>query len=382
MGISGNLKTMQLAELLQWLEQGSKTGTLLVDDHRVQKRIFFQGGRIISSASTDPKEYLGHFLVSHGFIDEHQLAEAVKRQERDRSMLGKILVDMEALTHEQLDYMLRMKAEEAIYSLFGWKEADFRFLDNELPPYEMVPISLDVTGLVLEAMRRQDEWQRIQVAIPSMQCVAVRVVDDLAEDPKLDEGHRHILQALDDHRTIEEISLETHASEYYVCEAIYPQITKKRVKIVKPRGGAAAAAKASSESAIDLDHVSGSVLLERGMKHLRAGEHEAALRYLQAARSLDPDNPMVRKTADDGERTIRDQLKREGIVPEAIPVLVVPVHELGRVRVSPKAGFLLSRIDGRYDIAAILKISPMQPLEALLVVRELLGAGVVQLRRK
>ena len=38
MGISGNLKTMVLAELLQWLSQGQKTGTLVIFDGRTPHR--------------------------------------------------------------------------------------------------------------------------------------------------------------------------------------------------------------------------------------------------------------------------------------------------------------------------------------------------------
>lgn len=380
MGISGNIKTMELAELLQWLAQGQKTGTLVVDDGQVEKRIFFRDGRIVSSASTDPKEHLGHFLVSHGFIDEQQLAESVRRQEAQRSLLGKILVDMGALTHDDLDHMLRLKAQEGIFSLFTWPEGDFRFLDDELPAYEMVPISLDVTGIVLEAMRRQDEWKRIEKLIPSAQAIPVRVVDDVADDPELDEGQRHVLGTIDDQRTIEQIALETHASEYYVFEAIYPLVRQKKVKIVRPRATKPpAGAPAPSGGGAPL---SGEALLQRGNQLLRTGDHETALRYLRAARSLEPDSKEIQQAAEQAEKSIRDQLKSEGIVPEAIPVLVVPMHELSRVRVSSKAGFLLSRVNGSYDIASILKISPMQPLEALLVVRELLQAGVVQLRRR
>ena len=52
----------------------------------------------------------------------------------------------------------------------------------------------------------------------------MRVVDDLVgADSEMDEGLKYILLAIDDQRTIEEIALETHASEYYVCEAIYPR---------------------------------------------------------------------------------------------------------------------------------------------------------------
>lgn len=377
MGIAGNLKTMELAELLQWLSQGQKTGTLVLDDTRVEKRIFFRGGKIVSAASTDPKEYLGHFLVGHGFIDEKQLADAVGRQESQKSLLGQVLVEMGLISPEQLDQMLRLKAEEGIFDLFGWKEAEFRFLDDELPAYKMVPISLDVTGIVLEGCRRQDEMSRIRLRIPSPLCVPVSVIADLAATAEVEEeSQRHVLAAVDDQRTVEEIALETHASEYYVCEALYPQVMARKVKIVRPRALPDPAA-----TPLEGGQVSGKSLLRRGEKHLAAKELEPALRYLRAARSLDPDNQTIQLAAEQAERGIRQLLQSEGVVPEAVPELARKLDDVLQLRVSAKAGFLLSRIDGKLDVAAILKISPISQLEGLLVFRELQQGGLIRLRR-
>ena len=383
MGIAGNLKTMELAELLQWLSQGTKTGTLVVDNGTVEKKVFFSKGKIISSAASDPREHLGHFLVSHGYITEAQLSEAVRRQESQKTMLGKVLVDMGLIGEEDLDGMLRLKAEEGIYSLFDWPEGEFRFHDDELPAYPMVPISLDVTGLVLEAMRRQDEWSRFREVMPSTQAVPVRVVDDLVGDgADLDEGQKHILLAVDDHRSIEEISLETHASEYYVCEALYPQVKARKVKIVQPRGHAAPVTPPPVVASGETPATTGKSLLERGRKHLAARQYEPALRNLRAARSLDPDDPTIARAVEEGEATIRALLQAEGVVLDAVPKLAVRPDEISRMKVSPKAGFLLSRVDGNYDIASILKISPLTQLEALLVFRELMQAGLLKLERK
>jgi hypothetical protein len=50
MGIAGNLDTLELAELLQWLAQSRKTGTLMVDSGQVEKKIHFQDGIILLTA--------------------------------------------------------------------------------------------------------------------------------------------------------------------------------------------------------------------------------------------------------------------------------------------------------------------------------------------
>ena len=44
---------MQLSELLQWLSLGMKTGTLLIEGHGVEKRIYFSNGRIAVDATPD-----------------------------------------------------------------------------------------------------------------------------------------------------------------------------------------------------------------------------------------------------------------------------------------------------------------------------------------
>ena len=78
MAIEGNLETMSLAELLQWLANGRQTGTLIVDNGSVEKKIYLREGRVLSSSSSDPRGFLGHFLVSKGVISEEDADPAVR----------------------------------------------------------------------------------------------------------------------------------------------------------------------------------------------------------------------------------------------------------------------------------------------------------------
>ncbi|HVS02235.1 MAG TPA: DUF4388 domain-containing protein [Thermoanaerobaculia bacterium] len=375
MSIHGNLATMELAELLQWVSQGRKTGTLVVADERVAKRIFFRGGKVIAAASTDPREHLGHFLVRHGMVDEEQLAAAVRRQERENKLLGVLLVDSGVLTAEELDAILRLRVEENIFQLFEWSQGNFRFLEGELPQQEMAPIALEVTGLVLEASRRQDEWQRIRTAIPSLDAVPVLVGDQPLADPSLEEPERRLLAAVDDDRTVAEIAAATRSSDFAVCEALYPQVRKKRIKMIRVRRADASAGEADAAP-------SAQALLDKGRQLLKLRHYSSGLRHLHAARSLDPQSAVIRQEVERAEAAIRRMLQDDGIVPTAVPRLTRPLEELAQLAVAPHAGFILSRIDGRYDVGSILKISPLPQLESLLAFWELLHAGHVSLGRR
>jgi TonB family protein len=157
MSITGNLRTLELSELLQWLAQGKKTGTLVVEQQDLEKRIYFQDGRIISSSSNDPEEHLGTFLIERGYIDEPTLEHAMKLQEATHILLGKVLVTLDSISEDDLEKILRLKTEESVYELFTWDEGDFRFVKDEMPDAAMVPVSLEVTNIVMEGMRRIDE---------------------------------------------------------------------------------------------------------------------------------------------------------------------------------------------------------------------------------
>src|SRR5436305_9306502 len=238
MGIVGNLRTMQLEELLQWLSQSKKSGTLEIVHGRTEKKIFFKDGLILSSASNKPEEYLGHFLVSHGLINEAQLNRAVELQEKSRTLLGMILVKNGAIAERDLTRMLRLKAEESIYDIFSWAEGDFRFLDDVLPESAMVPMRMDVTGIVMEGVQRVDEWRRIRQVIPDERLIPVGTVD-LSTLPGLGPGDRRIMDHVDDQRTIEEIRDLTHSTEFQVSKLLFDQHQAGRVELVKLRGAAA-----------------------------------------------------------------------------------------------------------------------------------------------
>jgi hypothetical protein len=378
MGITGNLKTMELAELLQWLASAQKTGTLAVDDGSIQKQIVFRAGRIISTASSDPREHLGAILISHGFITDAELAEAIARQQREKTLIGKVLVDMQAIAERDLYRMLRLKAEESLYDAFTWPEGDFRFHDGQLPPPEtLIPLALDVAAVVLEGMQRIDEWRRIRQIIPTDDCVPV-VVGEFDES-EMAEWDGQVLSHVDDDRSIAEICRLVHASEFYVCKILLRQLQAGRLKIVRARGGT----RAEPETAPVVPlAISAELLLEEARQRLAKGELDQALRHARAARALDPDSRATTSAATQVEDAVKQDVDRAAMRPTDVPKLARPFEELSKLRLSPQEGYVLSRIDGRQDLRSLLRLGPMSPLDMQLLLRKLVDAGHVRLDAK
>lgn len=365
---------MQLAELLQWLSIGQKTGTLLIDGHGIEKRIYFQNGRINSSSSSDQREYLGHFLVSHGYITEEELKMAMEVQEESSILLGRILVMINAISETDLLRLMHKKAEESVYDIFLWEEGNFEFVDGELPDLKMVPLSLDVTGIILEGLRRYDEWKLIRMRVPDNDAVPT-IVKPLSLET-LSDREKLIMPYIDGHRSIEAIALQTHNAEFSVARLVFEGLrsgTMALAEIVEQR---AVAAGGGSSTGDEVDH-----FLQRGKASLK-DDPQAAYRMFKVASDLDPADGRATEAMRDAEREIQASLRRDGVTGERIPELAVSMAQLTKRSFSSHEGFVLSRINGQWNVKSIMKISPMKELEVFMIFQHFLKSGVIRWAQK
>lgn len=389
MGLAGSFKTMTPGDLLQWLAMAQKTGTLRFFNPSVQKRIFFRDGRIISSASTDPREYLGQFLMSYGYLTEEELKKAMEEQRRSKVLLGKILVGIGVIQEPDLIGLMRLKVEEELYDVFLWgPNGEFEFIDDELPQYEMVPLATDITGIIMEGHRRLDEWRRIREGVSDR--TVIPVVEKAIDTTDLPEPQKVIIQAINGHRSIEDLMLETRASEFHVSKTVYDFLQSGNIRLVTSPpvaattilAGAGTGEKEQAPFSADifdetLDEVTS--LLVRAQTALRSGDYEKGLRVLKAAQNLDPNNAKVKNALKGAETVIVSELKRSGIIDSRVPKLARPMEDLSTMNFTPNEGFILSRINGIWDIGSIIKISPMRETDALMIFHKLTKEGIVTL---
>jgi hypothetical protein len=381
MGVSGNLKTMLPGDLLQWLSLGQKSGTLVVSNKSVEKKIFFRSGRVISSASNDPREYLGQFLMSHGYLNEEELRKAMEVQTQSGILLGKILVMIGLINEGDLTRLMRLKAEEEIYDVFLWKEGDFHFVDNELPTMEMIPLKIDVTGIIMEGTRRVDEWPRIREVVPHDACVPV-VVKPIELEEEFDEVETQVVDAIDGKRTIAELVLESRSSSFVVCSSVAPLVRAGFLKLIEVTTGPAAVIEEITiqpgSGFSESDEIVS--MLSAAQNALRGKDFEKTQRLLKAAQNLDPNHPKVKGAIKGAEAVIMGELRNQGIHDSKVPRIIKALEEITTMNFTPNEGFMLSRINGTWDIGSLIKISPIREADALMIFYKLLKDGIIAFR--
>src|SRR5262249_17979340 len=153
----------------------------------------------------EPSEYLGHFLISEKKITEEQLTEALEVQKRTKVMLGKILVMIGAVSEEELLMMLENKCKESVFMMFLWEDAEFEFFDNQLPAVRLIPTSMEVEPVVIEGLKRRDEWRLLKEMYPSRQMVFTKADESTGQEQMVDRFVDAVYQLVDGERSTSDI---------------------------------------------------------------------------------------------------------------------------------------------------------------------------------
>ena len=373
MAIQGTLKTMSLTDLLQFLAASRKSGTLKFDRNNVSKQVYFENGLIVGSKSNDPREYLGQVLLHYGKVDEGQLQSAREAQRKSGAKLGEVLVQQGFLSEEEVLDILKTRTLDAIYDLFVWNEGEFEFYDDEPLPSDLIVIEVEPTTVIMEGIYRLDELARYRTLVPSDRSI-IELGPGWTSSLKLGKEYRRILYFVEKRMSVAEICYHMHASAFHVYGQLYTLISE---------GVARVAGELAEESLPKVAQVEdlpeGVTEMIWSAQRKLDEDPETALSTVQKALQQQPNNPEAQALLVEAEEKYVKHVYAKEVPPHAIPQLLVAPSDLTGQQIDPQEGFVLSRINGSWDIQSILSICPFREADCLRMIRDLLKRGIIGL---
>lgn len=410
---------MPLPDLLQWLASAGKTGTLQVERNHLKKWILLEQGCIAGCSSDDPPQRLGQYLLSRELVTPEQLRTALEAQSATGQHLGEVLVQSGVLSPDDLSKHLEAKAEETIYSVFDWEDGVFRFEEDAPEVRGAFRVRLQVQDVLLRGLKRYDDMQRIRQVFDDPGIV-LRYTS-LPPGPEIfnNKMARMMYSAIDGDRSVAEILLHVHGSEYVVHKFLfelhrngYIEIAGRKETAPPPaapplvsaavappprhvaREEPPPAPRATPPAEPDLPpfeepfeddpqpEAEGSVeaRLHQARELMASGQHETALDTLERLYRQQPENDSLRRLTAEAEAEFIDRAYKHFLPPDKVPVLTRPVESLSSESLSPQEFFLLSRIDGVWDLKSIIALAPLREVEALRTLKRMREMGMVELR--
>lgn len=162
---SGDLGLLSMADLLEFLRNGRRTGTLVLQSELGTGAVYVRSG-LLTNASSPGCGNIGDLLLESGAIQPEQLREVADHQRTDGrgSLMGALFVERGIVDADTMKTTLTRQVFTAIRELFQWKEGQFAFLPDPsttgAAQSPSVDIELDPQFVLLEVARNLDEENR------------------------------------------------------------------------------------------------------------------------------------------------------------------------------------------------------------------------------
>jgi len=368
MSFGGDLHTFDVFDLVGWLMGRRRAGILQMTRRSTKKRLAFRDGQLQWSSSNDPRETIGQALVRDGLIGEEGLFRALLKQEtaKDKRRIGEILIGDGLLTEPQLMKTLRGNAEAHLYDCFLWGDGRFDFDDEKPPAPEPSDLKIDMKLILEEGRHRREQWHKLRTRFASNE-----VTFKLTADPVqvIDPQQRQVLDLAAWGKTLAGISLESRRSEFETTLLVGQLVDKGFLAVDRVETGAPE----TDPVGIIL------TLLAGGDMRLKEGRFDAASEAYERVLSLDGLNQAAKKgLLAVAEARVKAKATKK-IPLDKIPRMRLTAIALSQQQFDPQEGFVLSRINGEWDVRSLLKLCPMPEEDALLIFVRLLDRNVITL---
>jgi len=305
MAFQGDLRNIGLASVFQNLQQNLQSGTLKLQKDRDERFLFVKKGKIgMLAREKGAQTPLGDYLVRAGKITREHLDAAGKRR-RKGQRLGSALVRAADISEKDVKAAVQQFVEEELYDLFTWADGRFEFTEGE-PSSDVfdadaraADLSLDPNGIILEAARRVDEWERINRVVGSLgEIYLVRAEAQADLENLTDPRARRVAEFLDGRRDVAAVIQDSALGRFAVCQGLSKLISERVVNPIAGDELKVLAARAESSGDLEeaacmlrraLETEPGDVALRRRLAEVlvRGGEKEgAASEYKLIANSL------------------------------------------------------------------------------------------------
>jgi hypothetical protein len=172
MPVTGYLSNFSLSEVLQFAQEGNKTGLLTIrslpnSTHEFHSYfIWLNQGRIIAAADRTDYQGLANMIIQRKWIAERQLQSLIQQCPL-RTPLGIYLKSQNLLSAEQMKLLFSVQIIRQICALFELIDGSFHLTSNVQMPYsEMTGINIQATDVTLPGLRNLKNWSALQEKLP------------------------------------------------------------------------------------------------------------------------------------------------------------------------------------------------------------------------
>jgi CheY-like chemotaxis protein len=224
--LEGTLGAVPLGEVFQLLCLQSQSGLFVLERSHARVTFALRGGRIdLGFADGLGREFrIGRYLIAAGLVTRARVERALHEASENRALAGATLVAAGLIKTEEVQRALARQTAELLYEVLTWTSGTFRFEAGATSPEaNLARLSLPSEPLLLEGVRRIDEWRLIRQHVASDGVVLARgeALPPPSVQASLDPTDRRVLDAIDGRRSVRDLIDALDLGPFEVSKALY-----------------------------------------------------------------------------------------------------------------------------------------------------------------
>lgn len=173
--LQGNTKNLPLQNIFQTLALNQQEGILTVTHQQLERHIAIHKNGVSLLCDRPFSSKILQKVTARLKILTPSEYENIFTTTAVQAAPGDALIQCQVLAPGQVIDALREQFLEFIYEIFEWRDASYRFEVREMGPERVIfthpelrrRLEFPVNAVLMEVVRREDEWNRIRELIPS-----------------------------------------------------------------------------------------------------------------------------------------------------------------------------------------------------------------------
>ncbi len=225
--LQGDTSSLGLAEVLQLLHQGRRTGTLRVSDGEREKVLYLDDGvlQLLEVESSEADREVWDLIMGDETHHSLDISGLLKRRGQLRE---------EEVGHDELQSI-----KEDIFETFLWEGASYEFTQNLLPTElrqdtpRATKLALRTDRLLIEAMSRLAEWDELRKTLRSERAV-FRYASPAAQlEAVQSAGLGALAYLFDGNHTLADVVRVSGENRFKIYRLVRDLVAKKKLVLVQ-----------------------------------------------------------------------------------------------------------------------------------------------------
>lgn len=237
MPLKGDVKSLSLANVLQDLAMNEQSGTLRIQQKNQRLNLWFDRGglRLVGFGRGDGPSIINGLLALGKITTDDLPADGARKSE---SNLVRRLEKKKTVSRGDLRAALEHQMTEHVCDAFLWHEATFEFHEGDPADEDFDVDHIDYEcrlvcdGLIMEALRRADEWKEATKIVISSEEILVVTDPSRIESP--DAITKRVLSLLDGEKRLRDVMDLTRLGRFSVHRVAAQLLRTGAARTLKP----------------------------------------------------------------------------------------------------------------------------------------------------